>query len=110
VGKVEAGTNLNCTLTIAEGTFPATVTFTDAAGKFTVNSKNFLSLPAVEQKLVESIKSQNQVDVKADCGGKVKLFKNVGESFECKITQPDGKTDTATATVTTLEGDVGLKY
>ncbi|HEY9908001.1 MAG TPA: DUF4333 domain-containing protein [Thermosynechococcaceae cyanobacterium] len=107
VGKVETGTTLNCTATIAEGTFPVVVTLMGEDAN--ISPKNLLNLSAIEQKLVETIKSQNQIDVQADCGGKVKVFKDVGESFECKIAQPDGKTATAAVTVTTPEGKVSFK-
>lgn len=108
VGKEDvAGTTLNCTATIAEGTFPVVVTFTGADAN--ISPKKLLNLSAIEQKVVESIKSQNQSDVKADCGGKVKVFEDIGDSFVCKVTQPDGKTGTVDVVVKTLEGGVSLK-
>ena len=107
VGKVETGTTLNCTATIAEGTFPVVVTFTGADAN--ISPKKLLNLSAIEQKVVESIKSQNQIDVKADCGGKVKVFEDIGDSFVCKVTQPDGKTGTADVVVKTLEGGISFK-
>jgi hypothetical protein len=109
--KIEAGKEFDCTLTVAEGTFPGTVTLKDTEGNFGVKTKNILIMPALETQLVAKIKQDNKVDVKVDCGdSKVKLFKAVGESFECKLAQSDGKSGSATVTVTTVAGGVDAKW
>lgn len=109
--KLEAGKTFDCDLTVAEGSFLGTVTLKDANGGFSVNTKNVLVMPALEKQLVEAIKKENQLDVKVDCGSaKVKVFKDVGESFDCKLTQSNGKSGTATATVTTPAGGVDTKW
>jgi Domain of unknown function (DUF4333) len=109
--KLEAGKEFDCTLTVAEGTFPGTVTLKDSKGDFAVKTKNILMMPALETLLVTQIKQENKLDVKVDCGSnKVRLFKAVGESFECKIAPPNGKSGTATVTVTTPTGGVDAKW
>ena len=109
--KLEGGKTFDCTLTIAEGTFPATVTLKDDSGNFLVKTKNILVRSALENQLVARIKQDNKVDVKAECGSsKVRFFKKVGETFTCKLTQTDGRVGTATITVTSLWGGVDARW
>lgn len=105
-----AGTSFDCDAKIAQGRFPVKVTVKDAQGNLNFRTKQILLLSEAETKLQQSIKKSEKLDVKADCGGKVKLFKKVGEKFQCKLKTTDGKTGTATITPISEEGKVDAKW
>lgn len=109
--KISAGLSFDCKAEIAEGTFPVNVTMKDTQGQFSLKTRQIVLLTRVETLLQDAIKQQNKLDVKADCGeGKVKFFQKAGENFTCKLTNPNGKTGSATVTITSEEGNVDAKW
>jgi hypothetical protein len=104
------GNVFDCDVKITEGTFPVKVTVKNAEGQVTLKTRQILLLPAAEAKLQQSIKQREGLEMKANCGGKVKIVKKVGETFQCKLTGSSGKTGSATMTVTSREGKVDAKW
>ncbi len=107
---LEAGKVFDCKAQIPQGNFPIRVTVKDAQGTLNFRTQGILLLSEAETQLQQSIKKREGMDIKADCGDKVKPFKKVGERFQCKLTRPDGKTGTATITVISEEGKVDAKW
>lgn len=104
------GNVFDCKAKITEGTFPVKVTVKNAEGQVTLKTQQILLLSEAEAKLQQSIKQREGREMKANCGGKVKIVKKVGETFQCKLTDSSGKTGTATMTVTSKEGKVDANW
>ena len=100
----------DCKAVIEPGSFLVRVTVKDAKGHLNFKTKRLLVLSEAEKLLQQSIKKSQNIEVKANCGGKVRLFKQVGDRFDCKLTNPDGKSGTATITVVSEEGKVDAKW
>ncbi len=105
-----AGNVFDCQAKIAEGSFPVKVTVKNAEGQVTLKTQQILRLSEAEAKLQQSIKQREGREMKANCGGKVKIVKKAGETFQCKLTDSSGKVGTATMTVTSKEGKVDAKW
>ena len=67
-----------------------------------------LDLAKVETAVREGLKTQAQVDVKVDCGGRWKAIK-VGEVFECQSAATDGRSAVVEVTTDDAEGNIGWK-
>jgi hypothetical protein len=107
---LQPGKVFECKAQIAQGSFPIRITVKDAQGNLNFKTKQILLLPEAETQLQQSVKAHEKVDVKAECGDKIKLFQKVGEQFSCKLVKPDGKTGTATIKVISEEGKVDAKW
>lgn len=107
--KFTAGTVFDCQAQISNGTFPVTVTIQDDKGNFTFKTKQIAMLPKIESFLQQGIKDKSGVDVKANCGGKVLLIKQSGQTVECKLIDPAGKPGSATVTIKD-ENNVDAKW
>jgi hypothetical protein len=100
----------DCKAAIEPGSFLVRVTVKDAKGHLNFKTKRLLVLSEAEKLLQQSIKKSQNIEVKADCGDKVRLFKKVGDRFDCKLSNPSGKIGTATITVVNEEGKVDAKW
>lgn len=110
VEKLEAGKKFDCDAEIAAGSFPVTVTLNDDQGAFNIQTKNLLILKKAENLLKDGIKQRNNLDVTADCGQDFYIFKQIGDTHECKLSSTDGKSGKAVLKVTDLEGGVDISY
>lgn len=107
--EIKAGTTFDCEAEAAEGTFLVGVTVKDDAGNLGFQTKGVLSLPLLEKSIQDGIKEQSKADATVDCGSaeaSLYLFEEVGETLECAVETPDGKTATATVTVNSEDGNV----
>jgi hypothetical protein len=71
------------------------------------NVNGLMSLTKVEQEIQQAIEKKLEMKVTADCDGKVKVVKS-GDTFECKVTDSDGKAHAAKITATDNNG--GFKW
>lgn len=108
--NLEVGQVFDCKVEIEQGAFLVRVTVKDAKGHLNFKTKQLLVLSEAEKLLQQSIKKNQGIDIKANCSGKVRVFQKVGDRIDCKLTQPDGKTGTATITVVSEEGKVDAKW
>ncbi|MBF2029693.1 MAG: DUF4333 domain-containing protein [Oscillatoriales cyanobacterium C42_A2020_001] len=69
------------------------------------STKGLLVLPKLEQTIQQGIQKQFRLDVKANCGGKVRVAKP-GETFQCKVTDSRGQTKPVTVRVDDEQGNV----
>ncbi len=73
------------------------------------NTKGLLVLPKLEQTIQKSIKNQFQIEVKPNCGGKLRVVKP-GDTFKCQVTDQKGTTKPITVQVDDEKGNVTLKF
>jgi hypothetical protein len=107
---LEPGKVFDCHAQIAQGRFPVRVTVKDDTGNLNFKTRQILHLSRAENQLQQSIKQRDKLDVKADCGAKVKLFQKVGETFNCKLKTPTGQVGSATITAISEEGKVDARW
>ncbi|MBW4622229.1 MAG: DUF4333 domain-containing protein [Cyanosarcina radialis HA8281-LM2] len=109
-GKVEvkAGQTFNCQAESDIGTIPVEAKLEDDKGRFSWKAKNVLDLSLIEQQIQQGIKQQLQVDVKADCGGKLKVAK-AGDKFECQVQDDGDAKRSVEVTVNDDQGNVNWK-
>ncbi len=73
------------------------------------NTKGLLVLPKLEKTIQTSIKAQFQIEVKSNCGGKLRVVKP-GDTFTCQVTDQKGTTKPITVQVDDEKGNVTLKF
>jgi Domain of unknown function (DUF4333) len=100
----KAGTTYDCQITSDAGTFLVTVEPTGQPGQFKWGTKGLLLLSKLDSFLQKNA-SANGGNVAVDCGGKIRPAKP-GETFECKLTDSQGKTRTTKVTVRDDQGNV----
>jgi hypothetical protein len=72
------------------------------------STKGLLVLPKLEQTIQKGIKAQFQIDVKTNCGGKLRVVKP-GDTFKCQVTDQKGTTKPITVRVDDEKGNVTWK-
>ncbi len=73
------------------------------------NTKGLLVLLKLEKTIQKSIKDQFQIEVKPNCGGKLRMVKP-GDTFTCEVTDPKGTTKPIKVRVDDEKGNVTLKF
>ncbi|MDX2239375.1 MAG: DUF4333 domain-containing protein [Leptolyngbyaceae cyanobacterium bins.302] len=69
------------------------------------STQGLLVLPKLEKTIQQGIQQQFRLDVKANCGGKIRVAKP-GETFQCKVTDSRGQTKPVTVRVDDQQGNV----
>lgn len=109
---IKAGDTFECTaIPKAGGQLTIAVTQKDDEGNISwevTKTDGLLDLAKVETAVREGLKTQAQVDVKVDCGGRWKAIK-VGEVFECQSAATDGRSAVVEVTTDDAEGNIGWK-
>jgi len=72
------------------------------------STKGLLVLPKLEQTIQKGIKAQFQIEVKTNCGGKLRVVKP-GDTFTCQVTDQKGTTKPITVRVDDEKGNVTWK-
>ncbi len=112
--NTKPGGIFDCEATASQGTFKVKVTMTnDKPNNIKFNTNGLLMLPLAEQLIQNSIKQQHKMDVAVDCGSKkskIRLFKQVGESFTCDVAQQGNKLGTATIIIKDEAGQINAKW
>jgi hypothetical protein len=103
----QAGKSYDCQVTSDAGIFTVVLQMTNAKGDFRWNTKGLLLLSKLEQYIQQTVKQQGAGDVRVDCGGKARVAKP-GDAFQCKVTNAQGQTRSATVTVKDEQGGVFL--
>jgi hypothetical protein len=110
---VKADSTFTCEATASQGTFNVKVVFKNDRGDMKFNTNGLLMLPVAEQLIQNTIKEKHKIDTVADCGSKqskIRLFKQVGESFTCDVTQQGNKIGSATVTVKDESGQINAEW
>jgi hypothetical protein len=106
--KIEADATFQCQAkTEKNDSFPVDVKQKDDKGNVAWNLSGLMPLAKVEQEIQQGVEKKLELKVTADCGGKVKVVRS-GDTFECKVTDGEGKEHTAKITATNNDG--GFKW
>jgi hypothetical protein len=106
--KIEANNVFQCQAkSDKDESFAVDVKQKDDKGNVEWNVNGLMSLTKVEQEIQQAIEKKLEMKVTADCDGKVKVVKS-GDTFECKVTDSDGKAHAAKITATDNNG--GFKW
>ncbi|MBM0743906.1 DUF4333 domain-containing protein [Phormidium sp. CLA17] len=73
------------------------------------STKGLLVLPKLEKTIQKDIKAQFQIEVKTNCGGKIRVVKP-GDTFACQVTDQKGTTKPITVRVDDEKGNVTWKF
>ncbi len=107
IETVKVGDRIECRGTAAAQTFPIEVGFTSEAGAFTWKTKDLLILSKLEKFIQATVKERSEVDVTADCGDKIRIAK-LGDTFECKVSDAQGRSRSAKVVVKDSQGQVDV--
>jgi hypothetical protein len=77
-------------------------------GNFDSNTKGLLILSKIEDLIKRTVKERANVDVTADCGGKLRPA-IPGDSFTCQVKDTQGETRNAQVTVKDEQGNINVK-
>ncbi|MGA7932405.1 MAG: DUF4333 domain-containing protein [Kovacikia sp.] len=106
--EVKVGSRFDCTAVSDGQSFAIAVEITNASGpQFQWSTKGLLVLSKLEQFIQKQIKDKNGLAVTADCGGSIRVAKP-GETFECKVSDPQGQTRPAQIIVKDDQGTVDV--
>ncbi len=101
------GDRFECRLSAQGQSFMVGVELTDASGKFKWNTQSLLVLSKLEAFIQQRLKEKDQADVKANCGGKIRVTKP-NEEFQCQITDLQGQSRTIKISVKDDQGNVDV--
>jgi hypothetical protein len=101
------GDRFDCRLSAQGQSFLVGIELTDAAGKFKWNTQGLLVLSKLEAFIQQRLKEKDQVEVKANCGGKIRVTKP-NEEFQCQITDVQGQARTIKISVKDDQGNVDV--
>ncbi|MEX0269499.1 DUF4333 domain-containing protein [Leptolyngbyaceae cyanobacterium UHCC 1019] len=94
-----------CQINSDAGAFTVVVEPTSDPSKFRWGTKGMLLLSKLNDFIQKSAESKDIGKVAVDCGGKIRPAK-VGETFDCKVTDPKGVVRTVKVTVRDEVGNV----
>ena len=108
--KVKKGDVFDCTAFFGGQTLRIKVTQTDGKGTILGEPQQaILDMSKATDGLASSIRSQTGVAIKVGCGDRPYLIEDVGSTFDCQLTNPDGTTRRVVVTVTSLDGSVDFR-
>jgi hypothetical protein len=106
--NLRAGSTFECKAKAEGVNFGIQVKIVNNQGKFESQTKGLLILTRLESLIQNAAKEKANVDLTADCGGKVRAAKP-GDTFTCKVKTKEGKTGDAQITVKDEQGNINLK-
>jgi hypothetical protein len=108
IQEIKPGVRFDCKLVADRQSFPVTVEWTDATGQFRWNTKGLLQLAKLEQFLQQELKRKSAIEVNANCAGEIRIAQPK-ETFECQVTDAQGKSRSVQVTVKDEQGNVDIK-
>jgi hypothetical protein len=106
--EVKAGSRFDCNAVSDGQSFTIAVEITNATGpQFQWSTKGLLVLSKLEQFIQQQIKDRNGINVTVDCGNSIRVA-NPGDTFECKVSDPQGQSRSAKITVKDGQGNVDV--
>lgn len=106
--ELKPGGSFECQATAQNVKFAIQVKMETKEGQFDSKTKGLLLLSKIEDLLQKTVKEKANLDVTADCGGKIRAAKT-GDSFTCKVKNKEGQTRDATVTVNDEQGNINVK-
>jgi len=104
---VKTGNRFNCQATSDGQSFTLVVELTNPEGQFQWNTQGLLVLPKLEQFIQNRIRAKGGPDVRADCGGKIRVAQP-GDTFECKVVGAQVQPRSAQVRVKDEQGGVDI--
>jgi len=103
-----AGGTFECQARAVGVNFRIQVKMGNDQGNFDSNTKGLLILSKIEDLIKRTVKERANVDVTADCGGKLRPA-IPGDSFTCQVKDRQGETRNAQVTVKDEQGNINVK-
>lgn len=103
-----AGGTFECQAKAQGVNFKIQVKMEDDQGKFDSYTKGLLILTKIEDLIKKTVKERANINVTADCGGKVRPA-IPGNVFTCQVRNRQGETSTAQVTVKDERGNINVK-
>jgi len=105
--KAQPGDRTQCQVSVDAQTFPVEIEFTSSAGAFKWQTKDLLILSKLETFIQNKVKERSEVNVTVNCGGAIRVTQ-AGETFECGVSDPQGKSRPVKVTVKDSQGRVDV--
>ncbi|UBF24137.1 DUF4333 domain-containing protein [Kovacikia minuta CCNUW1] len=106
--EIKVGNRFDCNAVSEGQAFAIAVEITSTTGpQFQWNTKGLLVLSKLEQFIQQQIRDKKGGSVTADCGGGIRVA-NPGDTFECKVSDPQGQSRAAKITVKDEQGTVDV--
>jgi len=105
------GSTFDCQATAEQGAFKVAVKMENDKGDMHFDTKGLLLLPTLEKVIAEKAKQQSGEAVTVDCDSKtsnIRIFKAIGESFQCDLLKDGKKAAVVTVKVTGEKGEVNF--
>ena len=102
---VTVSKGFNCRATAEGKNFTVAIAPKKGKGELQWSTKGLLVLPKLEQTIRQGIQAQFNVDVKTNCGGKIRVAQP-GETFQCNITDGRGQTRAVKVRVNDDKGNI----
>ncbi len=104
----KVGSTFECQAKAQGVNFGIQVKMENDKGNFDSSTKGLLILTKIEDLLKKTVKEKANIDVTADCGGKLRAAKT-GDSFTCQVKDTKGQSKEATVTVKDDQGNINVK-
>lgn len=104
--EVAVGSRFDCEAGLDGQTFAIAVEITDVTEpQFKWSTKGLLLTSKLEAYIQKEIKDRSGIDVTTSCGSSIRIA-NIGETFECQVTDTKGQARSARVTVKDDQGNV----
>lgn len=101
--QLKAGSLFSCQATAENQTFPINVQVRSNQGDFGIEVKGLLILSKLQEQIQDTLQQRTGIQITADCGASLRITK-AGDTFNCKIRNDQGQSQTVLVTV---EDDLG---
>jgi len=105
--KAQPGDRTQCQVSVAAQTFPVEIEFTNSSGAFKWQTKDLIILSKLETFIQNTVKERSEVNVTVNCGGAIRVTQ-AGETFECGMSDQQGRTRPIKVTVKDSQGRVDV--
>jgi len=104
----KVGSTFECQAKAQGVNFGIQVKMENDKGNFDSSTKGLLILTKIEDLIKKTVKEKANIDVTADCGGKLRTAKT-GDSFTCQVKDTKGQSKEAKVTVKDDQGNINVK-
>lgn len=105
--NLKTGGTFECQAKAQDVNFKIQVKMENDKGNFDSKTQGLLILTKIEDLIKKTIKEKANLDVTADCGGKLRAAKT-GDTFNCQVKDPKGQTKEAKVTVKDEQGNINV--
>lgn len=106
--NLKTGGTFECQASAQGINFGIQVKMENDKGNFDSKTQGLLILTKIEDLIKKTVKEKANLDVTADCGGKLRAAKT-GDTFSCQVKDTKGQTKAAKVTVKDEQGNINVK-